>query len=311
MQRVVEIYQSGQSLHLYRGFLQVRHDKIKKGEVALDEIGAVILSASDAFISKNILARLGELNIPVIVSGDNYHPIATMLPVADHYIACDILHQQIAASTPLKKRLWQYIVKAKIRNQADLLKNIDENAVAEKLYILAKNTTSGDEKNMEAQAARHYWPLLFHQSFTRQAKNSNDAINAMLNYGYAILRAATARAVCGAGLNPSLGLHHHNKLNPFCLVDDLMEPYRPLIDWTVYFYQDKLDKAGTLTPEMKQQLIKILDQDLQTNDANSPGGVAPLRQCLIYSAQSLKTAIAKKSAKQLFLSPIPPFGQLF
>ena len=261
--QVVEIAEDGHHLSKYRGFMVVKRDRDEVGRVPLDDITTLILSAHQITLSKALMVELAERKTPIMTCGKNYHPLAFSLPYDTHFDGTGILWTQIDCSQPLAKRLWQSVVREKITNQRVALDHFEDHAKASReLAILAKRVKSGDPENMEAQAARYYWTALMGPDFRRDRHGGIE--NSLLNYGYSILRAATARAVCGAGLTPALGIHHHNRKNPFALVDDLMEPFRPLVDMTVRKIIDKetLTEDG-LTPEIKFFLTRILDSDVE------------------------------------------------
>ena len=260
---ILEISNNGLYLKLFRGFAVIMQDKQELGRVTLDELNSVIISADQATLSKSVIVRLAELGIPIIFCGDNYLPISLTLPLTNHHLSQDVLSMQIVASVPFKKRLWQRIVKLKINNQRSILEkqHPDKQTKLLQLKRLSQITKSGDPENTEAQAARLYWSELMGGDF-RRLSNGGDDINGALNYGYAVVRAACARAVVAAGLNPSLGLHHKNKRNAFCLVDDLMEIYRPLIDHRVV----NMSLNDGLTAQNKALLIAVLKSDIMVDD---------------------------------------------
>lgn len=266
---VVEISQDGHHLSKHRGFMVVQRDHAEIGRVPLDDITALILSANQITLSKTLMMELAERKAPIITCGKTYHPLALSVPYDSHYDQMGILWMQIECSKPLAKRLWQAVVKEKINNQRLVLEGFegDTPAVAE-LDVLARRVKSGDPDNMEAQAARRYWSALLGQDFRRDFQTGIE--NSLLNYGYSVLRAATARAVCGAGLTPALGIHHRNRKNPFVLVDDLMEPFRPLVDKSVReIMNGHVDEDGDLSPDLKQKLTQVLDLDVITQKGNS------------------------------------------
>ncbi len=261
--QVVEIAEDGNHLSKYRGFMVVKRDRAEIGRIPLDDMTTLILSAHQITLSKTLIMELAERTTPIITCGKNYHPLALSLPYDSHFDQTAILWAQIDCGLPLAKRIWKSVVQEKILNQKNTLEFFDVSAsILSEFDILARRVKSGDPENMEAQAARLYWKSLFGQDFKRDRDIGGE--NSLLNYGYSILRAATARAICGAGLTPALGIHHHNRKNHFALVDDLMEPYRPLIDKNI---RDLMDQGeidiNPLTPEVKQQLTKVLDMDVQ------------------------------------------------
>ncbi|MBT6219148.1 MAG: type II CRISPR-associated endonuclease Cas1 [Rhodospirillaceae bacterium] len=267
--QVVEISQDGRYLSKHRGFMVVRVGDDEVGRVPLDDITALILSAHQITLSKNLIVELAERKAPIITCGKDYHPVALSLPYESHHDTAGILWTQIECSKPLAKRLWQSVVKEKINNQRLVLEYFNPSSpVLSDLDVLARRVKSGDPENMEAQAARRYWTALLGPDFRRDFQHGLE--NALLNYGYSVLRAGTARAACGAGLTPALGIHHHNRKNPFALVDDLMEPFRPLVDKSVRNIVDSENRpSGDLTPEIKRQLARVLDEDVALEKGNS------------------------------------------
>lgn len=293
--RVVEISTDGLHLAVLRGFLLVKDGDGERGRIPLDDIDAVIASAHGLTFSANLLHALADRNVPFVVCGPNHMPVSLMLPVAGHHAQAGRVRAQITASLPLTKRLWQGLVQAKIRNQGAALAH--QGVPSGAFTTLARQVRSGDPANVEAQAARRYWPLLMGPDFRRDAEAGG--ANALLNYGYAILRSGAARAVVAAGLHPSIGIHHSNKGNPMALVDDVMEPFRPLVDLAVL----RLIRAGVaqVTADAKRDLAAILIQDLTTTR-----GTTPLSTCLHRLATSLADSYQTGEPRlDLPLSPLP------
>ena len=224
--RVVEIATDGRHISISRGFLVVAERSEEVGRVAMDDIAAVVANAHGLTYSNNALVELSGRGVPIVLCGANHMPAAIVWPVDAHHIQTGRMNDQVAASLPLKKRLWAQLVRAKILAQGAAL--AAAGAPSGGFYLLSRKVRSGDPQNVEAEAARRYWPLLFGVAFHRDT--DGDGINGLLNYGYAVLRAGIARAVMAAGLHPSFGLMHSNRSNPMVLVDDLMEPFRPTVD---------------------------------------------------------------------------------
>jgi CRISPR-associated protein Cas1 len=198
-----------------------------------------------------------------------------------------MMAQQIKLSEPARKRLWQAIIRAKINGQARTLQTAKRSAGP--LLALAAKVRSGDPSNVEAQAARFYWQQLFGEDFRRG--NDEEHLNGLLNYGYAIVRAACARALVGAGLHPSFGLHHHNQYNSFCLTDDLVEPLRPLVDLAVYHLgQNGLNEG--LTKEHRQSLLEVLAQTCSIGNLR-----LPLMEALHHYAASLRKVMCGETQR--------------
>jgi len=300
---LVEISSKGRHLSVYRGFLKITDLELESelGRVPLDDIDALILSGYQITLSKNLMVELAERKAIIVTCGKNWHPVSFTLPFKAHFETAGILRDQINASKPLQKRLWQTIVQAKIDNQSIVLElHGSPDGVTKRLGGLKKKTKSGDPENTEAQAARLYWPVLMGSHFRRD-RLSND-VNTFLNYGYTVLRAATARAVCAAGLHPALGIHHGSRVNMFALVDDLMEPFRPLVDSVVKdVYKDG---SPELSVEKKRAIATVLREDMILDF-----GVSPVSNCLTRLAQSFAASLASKQAS-LTIARIRKPGQL-
>lgn len=292
--RYIEIAEDGRHVSVNHGFLVISADHQELGRVPLDDIAALIANAHGLTYSNNALLELTRRGAPVVLCGPHHRPEAFLWPIDGHHTQALRMRLQIEASLPLKKRLWQQIVTSKIQMQAAVLDAISQPSGA--LSTMAQAVCSGDPDNLEAQAARRYWPLLMGADFRRDP--DQPGVNSLLNYGYTILRAATARAVLGAGFHPSLGLHHHNRGNPMCLVDDLMEPFRPLVDLLVVRLRDESGVA-TLDKNSKRTLVALTAFDLTT-----PAGITPLANCLERLAQSLFTSL-ENAKPSLDLPQIP------
>ena len=267
--RIIEIAEDGRHLAKARGFLTVSADKAEIGRVPIDDVGAVIASAHGITYSNNLLTALAERCIPLVVCGSNHMPAAFLWTADGHYEQAGRMADQAAASKPLRKRLWSQIVRAKILGQGATLEAVG--APHGGFYLLSRKVRSGDPDNVEAQAARRYWPLLFGGEFRRDRREPG--VNAMLNYAYTVLRAGAARAVMAAGLHPALGIAHRQRGNAFALADDLMEPFRPVADLLV----SDLAKAGfaDVDKETKPRLAQVLATDM-----SGPRGVSPVGVCL-------------------------------
>ncbi|HJT36296.1 MAG TPA: type II CRISPR-associated endonuclease Cas1, partial [Pirellulales bacterium] len=198
--------------------------------VPLTEIAVLIAAHPQVTFTQAVLGGLAAAGGIFIVCDERWLPAGMLLPLRGHHLQARRFQAQAAVAAPVKKRLWQQIVRAKIETQAQALETLHGDSAG--LRPLVPLVRSGDPENIEARAARIYWPLLFaDESFRRQWEAGDQ--NRLLNYGYAVLRAIVARALCAAGLHPTLGLHHHNQYSAFCLADDLMEPFRPVVDIVV------------------------------------------------------------------------------
>ncbi len=232
--RILDIAESPAYLRVRNGLLCIRPDKDSETEVTvpLQEIAALVLTHPQITCTRTVLSGLCEAGAVIVACDDRFLPVAMMLPLTGYHAPARRLAAQANASAPTLKRLWQQVIIAKVRAQAALLLDVRQDDFG--LNDLAKQVRSGDPDNIEAQAARIYWSALFQSvEFTRNAGAGTQDQNRFLDYGYAVLRAAVARAICASGLHPGLGLHHHHRNNPYCLADDLMEPFRPLIDRAV------------------------------------------------------------------------------
>lgn len=291
--RVIEVASDGRHLARYRGLMIVSHDGVEDGRVPLDDIGVLLCNARGLTYSNDLMTELAQRGTAVVLCGPNYLPTAWLWPLEGHHVQALRMRRQLETKLPLRKRLWQAIVRAKIHQQAGILELLD--LPADDIQALARRVKSGDPDNVEAQAARRYWPLLFGIDFRRERYGPMP--NPFLNYGYTVLRAAVARAIVSAGLHPSLGIHHSNRANVMCLVDDMIEPFRPLVDYTVFRLVS--DGHCDLDAETKAALAGTLTMDMVTDR-----GTSPLETCLERAAQSL--AHSFETGKQSLLFPVRP-----
>ncbi len=224
--------------------------------VAIEDISALLIESRQSVITAAALSELGQSGCAVFVCDEKHLPAAVLTPYARHSRALSVLRSQMEASEPQKKRLWKQIVEMKIGNQARCLRLCGQEAEADSLAALASRVKSGDPDNVEAVAAARYFPRLFGRGFVRGDENGQ---NAALNYGYAILRGCAARCLAVYGFLPALGLHHRSELNSFNLADDLMEPFRPVVDLLAARHIGRDDE---LTPERKRMLFNCLNLDV-------------------------------------------------
>lgn len=243
-------------------------EKEEERSIPIEDIGVVILDHQQITITQGALQTLIENNAAVISCDDSHHPLGLMMPLSSHTLQSARFRDQIEASEPLKKNLWAQTVKAKIINQGLMLKQYDKNVNA--LRELARSVTSGDGNNCEARAAAIYWRELFGPEFNRE--RYGEPPNNLLNYGYAILRAIVACGLVSSGLLPTLGIHHRNQYNAFCLADDIMEPYRPFIDSLVKKMYDPANSLNyaKLTTAHKKELLAIATVDVYFKKDRSP-----------------------------------------
>ncbi len=295
MQRVVDLSSDGLHVAIHRGFLTVSKDREEQGRVALDDINGVIAHAHGLTWSNTVFTRLAERSVPIVLCAQNHAPVACVWPIEGNHAQGAKLNAQANAPKPLMKRLWRDIVFAKIQMQGAILASTGAEAGA--FDMLARKVRSGDPENVEAQAARRYWRAMMGPGFRRDT--GGDDINALLNYGYTILRAIVSRAICAAGLHPTIGLHHSNRGNSFALADDLMEPYRPLVDRLVYNLRQQ--GQDEVTQEAKQILVELTSFDLESSQ-----GLSPLYVHVTRLAQQLAAVYQDGSGKlELPSSPSP------
>ena len=269
--QIVEITQSGYSLNKFRGFLTVNCEGSLVAKIALDDITTVLISVPGCTVSTVLIDHLCQRNIPLVICGKNYVPTSMTLPIQGHTRQFRIMRAQAEMSQPRRKRAWKYVVSAKIRNQAELLSRISRDSAP--LVRLSKQVRSGDVSNCEAQAAKYYWQNLFGPSFRRNRYGLG--INSAINYTYTVVRACVARGICGAGLHPSFSLHHRNPQNPLNLVDDLMEPFRPVADYLLI--HKPIEYWHELNVETKTQLAAITTVRLSFQSESSPLSLAAVK----------------------------------
>jgi CRISPR-associated protein Cas1 len=279
--RIVEIADDKRHLFLHRGFMVVQAtdgERKELGQIPIDDIAAVIANAHGISYTNNLLIALAERGTPFVLCGANHNAAGMLITVDGNYNQAKRFDAQIAASKPTHKRLWAEIVKSKLQQQAAVLEAIGQNPTP--LTALAARVKSGDPDNLEAQGARKYWTQLFGEGFRRD--QNTGGLNAQLNYGYTVLRASTARATIAAGLHPTISLFHSNAGNAMRLVDDLMEPFRPMIDLKVWqlAQQDETE----VTPSSKRALVHVLYDDVQSSDGATP---------IMVSIQRLATSLAQ------------------
>ena len=247
------------------GDLPIGEDVVKT--IPIEDTGIVILDNKQITITQGLMEALLENNCALITCDSKRMPTGLMLPLAGNTIQTERFKSQIEASLPLKKQLWQQTIEAKISNQAAVLKYVT-GELHNNMLKWAGSVRSGDTENMEARAAVYYWKTVFDDEFfTRD--NDSDGRNGLLDYGYAILRAIVARALVGAGLIPTLGIHHHNRYNAYCLADDIMEPYRPYVDKLVLNILAE-DSCATISQSVKTKLLGLPVTEVVINEHRSP-----------------------------------------
>lgn len=297
LRRIVEITGEGKRLSLDRGFLSISSAEGVLGSIPLDDIEAVIAASPALSYSGQIIDALAQRGTPLVICGNHYTPSVWMLPVNGHHAQGDRIEAQASCTQALRKRLWSDVVTAKVEAQAQALAFAGRTFTP--LRRMKLEIRSGDPGNVEARAAQYYFPALFGAEFRRNREL--EGANALLNYGYTVLRAATARAIVAAGLHPSLGIFHKSRGDAFRLADDVMEPFRPTVDLEVL----NLLAAGktTLETDVKRRLVRVLQLDFQ-----APEGRTPLSGCLSRFATSLaQIYVGERKTLQLptYLIPLP------
>ncbi len=237
--------------------------------IPIEDIGVVVLDHKQITITQALLAKLLENNCAVITCDDRHLPTGLFLPLEGNTLQSERFNDQIEASLPLKKQLWQQTVQAKIHNQASVLKRLRQTEVGN-MSAWKKDVRSGDPDNLEGRAAVYYWKNLFPDIDGFLRDRDGKAPNNLLNYGYAILRAVIARALVASGMLPTFGIHHHNRYNAYCLADDIMEPYRPYVDELVVNYTLRNGYPEELTTDVKSTMLSIPVLDVVINGQRSP-----------------------------------------
>ena len=272
----------------------VLKSEIRESTIPIEDIGFLVLDHPEIYLSIPAMNLIVENNTAIIICGSNHLPNGMFLNLNSHHIQQEIFKNQIEASVPLKKQLWQQTIIEKIRNQGELLAKITENKNT--FDFLASKVLSGDTSNMEGVAAQQYWknfPLPNHEIDGIKRERYGDYPNNFLNYGYAILRAATARALSGSGLLNTLGIHHKNKYNAFALADDIMEPFRPIVDEKVFDIMKRYQEQE-LNTAIKAELLQILTQTVYFKEEKSPLMVglqktaSSLQQCFTGNRKKIK-----------------------
>lgn len=241
--------------------------------IPIEDIGVVILDNNRITITQGLIESLLDNNSALVTCDSSRMPVGLMLPLSGNKTQTERFRDQISASLPLKKQLWQQTIQAKIRNQAYVLSN-KNNSIIDNMKVWATDVKSGDPDNYEARAAVYYWANLFNEieGFSRHREGIPP--NNLLNYGYAILRAVVARSLVASGLLPTFGIHHRNKYNAYCLADDIMEPYRPFVDKMICGIVAENRNIGEITQDIKFKLLNIPVLDVVIDDQRSPLMVA-------------------------------------
>ena len=268
IKRCVEISGGPAHISVRNNQMVITMDGKEVGSIPVEDLGVVIVDHHTVTYTHTVLESLVRNNVALVICGRDHHPAGMFLPLEGHTVQAETLAYQASVTSGVKKRLWRDIVCEKIRNQAHVLEMAGIDGTV--LFSLVRHVRSGDPDNIEGRASRLYWGLLFGRGFKRERHGRPP--NDMLNYGYMVVRACVARAICGAGMHPSLGIHHRNRYNAFVLADDLVEPLRPMVDGVVY----RLWGSGArgLSQETKRALLEVLSMTVEWKGQRSPFMVA-------------------------------------
>lgn len=269
------------------------HDGGEVRSASIEDIGLLILDHQQITVTHALIAKLLENNVALVTCNKTHHPTGLMLNLDGHTLQSQKFQAQLEASLPLKKQLWQQTVSAKISNQAALLRN--QGKQYQTLVRYAMEVRSGDSENYEAKASAYYWKRVFPEALAFRRDRYGFPPNNLLNYGYAVLRAMVARSLVGSGLLPTLGIHHRNQYNAYCLADDIMEPYRPYVDMLVCEMVDVENPAFDLTPVQKRQLLTLPAMDVIIEGKRSP-----MMNAIQKTTSSLSRCFEGKSRKILY-----------
>ncbi len=284
-------------LRLDRAQLVIERDGQPHATLPVEDVAVLVVEAQQVSLTAPLLCALAANESVVLFCDARHTPQAASLPICGHHRMLKVQRLQLESSLPLRKRCWQAVVQRKIRNQA-LALEYSGRCGADAIRALAEGVASGDKTNQEAQASRMYFPLLFDPAFTRDRPCG---WNSALNYGYAVLRAAVARSVAAHGLLPAHGLHHRSELNAFNLADDLLEPFRPLVDLAVSGQPESRTDEPELTQAQRLSLVELLHHEVEVDGS---------RQAVLYAIElltaSLVSAFTDADPKRLKLPTLLP-----
>ena len=295
IKRIVEISSARTHLSIRYGQLLLNENGEQIASIPCEDIGVLLVDHQGTSYTHSVFTELLRCGAAVVLCGGNHHPAGMLLPIESNSVQTERFRRQIETKEPVKKRLWKQIVQAKIKHQAKLAG--PDSDVYKSLMALRHRVRSGDPENIEAQASRKYWPVYLQDMHFRRDINGAPPNN-MLNYGYMVMRAAVARALCSAGLLPALGIHHRNRYNAFCLADDLVEPFRGFVELKVrdcYYYNGPIENLDQTT---KAKLLEVLYEEV-----NIGGFKGPLMVGLHRTMASLQRCFAVEQ-KQLDLPKI-------
>jgi len=257
IKRIVEISQAKSFLSIRYGQLLIKQDGKQVASIPCEDIGVLLVDHQGVSYTHSVFTELLRYGAAVVLCGGNHHPAGMLLPIETNTLQTERFRQQIEAKEPVKKRLWKQIIRAKIKHQANLVGK--DSSVYKQLLTLRRRVRSGDPDNIEAQASRKFWQA-FIQDIQFRRNINGPPPNNLLNYGYTVIRAAVARALCSAGLLPTLGIHHRNRYNAFCLADDMVEPFRGFVEAKVKDICEGNNIPQNLEQGVKAQLLEVLYQ---------------------------------------------------
>jgi len=267
IKKIIEISRGRTSLSIKYGQLIIRQDGKETSSIPCEDIGVLLVDNQATNYTHSVFTELLKCGAAVVLCDSNHLPSGMLLPIEANTIQTERYAKQINAKEPLKKKLWQQIVRAKIKHQAKLIK--DDTQTHKALTVLISQVRSGDPANIEARASKLFWSAYIQgMEFRRDAEGKPP--NNLLNYGYMVMRAAVARAICSAGLLPSVGLHHRNRYNAFCLADDLVEPLRGFVEAKVREIVKSGEDYEELTQTIKAKLLEVLYEEVEISDYKGP-----------------------------------------
>lgn len=267
IKRIIEISSARTHLSVRYGQLIIRNNGDVQSQIPCEDIGILLVDHVGTSYTHAVFTRLLDAGAAIVLCGGNHHPTGLLLPLESHSAQTERFRRQIETKEPVKKRLWKQLVQAKIKHQARVVGPDSE--VYPALTAMRKRVRSGDPENVEAQASRKYWGAYLQDvQFRRNIEGKPP--NNLLNYGYMVMRAAVARALCSAGLLPCLGIHHRNRYNAFCLADDLVEPFRGYVEARVKAIVEAEGVPDELTQELKARLLEVLYETMVIAGCKSP-----------------------------------------
>lgn len=275
IKKIVEISQARRHLAVRLGQLIIKENGTEISTIPCEDIGVLLVDHSGVTYAHSVFTELLRCGAAIVLCGGNHQPNGMLLPLESNTLQTERFAQQIQVKEPVKKKLWQQIIRAKIKHQANMVGR--DSDVYKSLMALREQVRSGDPDNIEAQASRKFWPVYIQgigstgislADFRRDAEGRPP--NNLLNYGYMVMRAAVARALCSAGLLPCLGIHHHNRYNAFCLADDVMEPFRGFVESKVKEVCETETAIDDLTQQIKAQLLEVLYREVTIGETSGP-----------------------------------------